>query len=164
MKQTLADWDECIARPWNWVRRLVVGRARRAREESGQSLVELGLVLPLLLLLTLGVIDLGMGFKTYITLTNAAREGVRWVTIYPSDPAGGVARAIGEAQRVGLEQGDLGSGGIHVFFTPPKSKYSAGEEVTAHVQYEYELLFGQITHLPPISFEATATMVVLYDE
>jgi hypothetical protein len=161
MKDTLAESHQStrstLCRPWTWAQ-------NRVRSESGQSLVEFGLILPLLLLLTLGVIDLGLGFKTYISLTNAAREGARWVTVYPDDPAGAKARALGEAERVGLAEGDLGSGGVTVFFTPSKEQYSAGEEVTAHVQYDYDLLFGQITGIPAVSFEAKATMIVLYDE
>jgi Flp pilus assembly protein TadG len=39
--------------------------------------VELALLLPVLLLLTIGVLDLGRGVYAYITLANAAREGAR---------------------------------------------------------------------------------------
>ncbi|HXF60975.1 MAG TPA: TadE/TadG family type IV pilus assembly protein [Caldilineaceae bacterium] len=132
--------------------------------EAGQSLVELALTLPMLLLLVLGTVDLGLGFKTYIALTNAAREGVRWISIHPDDPAGALARVNAETERIGLLYGDIGSDSDYtVNFSPLKDAYSAGEEVTVTIQYDYELLFGAITGLPSIPFSAHATMMVLYD-
>jgi Flp pilus assembly protein TadG len=132
--------------------------------EKGQSLVEMALTLPVLLLLTLGTVDLGLGFKTYMALTNAAREGARWVSIYPNDVAGARARAAEEAARIGLEEGDISTNSITITFSPNKSSYTAGERVTVTVSHEYTLLFGAITGIPAVPFEATATMVVLYKE
>jgi hypothetical protein len=132
--------------------------------ESGQSLVEMAVILPLLLLIVLGTVDLGIGFKTYIGLTNAAREGVRWISIHPSDQEGAMDRVEEEAERIGLLDGVLGEGGYDISFSPDKSNYAAGEKVTIHVAYDYELLFGAVTGLPEIPFTASSTMVVLYDE
>lgn len=44
---------------------------------KGQSVVEVALLTPILILLLAGAVDLGNGFQTWITLTNAAREGAR---------------------------------------------------------------------------------------
>jgi len=49
---------------------------RRARDR-GTAAVEFALVLPLLLLIVFGIIDLGRALNAQITLTEAAREGVR---------------------------------------------------------------------------------------
>ncbi len=46
--------------------------------ERGQSLVEFALILPVLLLLLLGVLDMGRGVADNIALTNAAQEGARY--------------------------------------------------------------------------------------
>ncbi|MCC6455647.1 MAG: pilus assembly protein [Caldilineaceae bacterium] len=134
------------------------GRVRKFRErkdrELGQSLVEFALTLPMLLLLLLCTIDIGMGFKTYISLTNAAREGARWVSIYPADRVGALVRIANEAGGIELNEEPTFS---------PDGPYSAGERVTVTVQYNYQLLFG-ILDLPYIPFEASTTMVVLYGE
>jgi Flp pilus assembly protein TadG len=58
------------------------GGAARAR---GQSLVEFSLVLVPLFMLVLGIIQFGLIFNSYVTLTNAAREGARTGTIYVYD-------------------------------------------------------------------------------
>lgn len=53
-----------------------IARRRRRRHHSrGQSLVELALILPVLMLLVAGTIDLGRIFYSQVTIANAAREG-----------------------------------------------------------------------------------------
>ena len=51
----------------------------------GQSLVEFSLVLTPLMLVLLGIIQFGFIFNTYVTMTNAAREGARTGTVYVYD-------------------------------------------------------------------------------
>lgn len=64
-----------------------VGRSRPAadRRARGQSLVEFSLVLGPLLLLILGVVQFGLIFNSFVTITNAAREGARTGTIHVYD-------------------------------------------------------------------------------
>ncbi len=57
----------------------------RRRGSDGQSLVEFSLVLTPLFLILLGIIQFGFIFNTYVTMTNAAREGARTGTIYVYD-------------------------------------------------------------------------------
>ncbi len=47
----------------------------------GQAVVEFALVLPFLLILLLGIIEMSWLAKTYITLANAAREGARTAAV-----------------------------------------------------------------------------------
>jgi Flp pilus assembly protein TadG len=57
---------------------------RRARDR-GTAAVEFALVLPLLLLIVFGMIDLGRALNAQITLTEAAREGARLAALgYPA--------------------------------------------------------------------------------
>ncbi len=53
---------------------------RRARPPlasgAGQSLTELALVLPVLVLIFIGILDLGRAFHTQVAAANAARVGV----------------------------------------------------------------------------------------
>ena len=46
-----------------------------SRNLRAQAVVEFALVLPVLVLLLAGVVDLGNGFQTYIALSNGARDG-----------------------------------------------------------------------------------------
>jgi len=52
------------------------GGARR-RREGGQALVEFALVVPVFLILLLGIVDFGWALRSWITVTNSAREGAR---------------------------------------------------------------------------------------
>lgn len=46
-------------------------------DESGMALVEFALVLPVLVLLTFGLIEFGLFFRDYLTVANSTRTGAR---------------------------------------------------------------------------------------
>jgi Flp pilus assembly pilin Flp len=50
---------------------------KRRADERGAAAVEFALVLPILLLLVFGIVEFGLAFNRWITVTHAAREGVR---------------------------------------------------------------------------------------
>jgi len=66
---------------------------RRARGERGAAMVELAIVLPVLLLLVFGIIEMGRLYNAQVTLTHAAREGIRYYAIH-HDPVGAENTAI----------------------------------------------------------------------
>ena len=55
-------------------------RVKRSNKSAAQSLIEFALLLPLLLLLILGAMDLGRLVTTKLALTNAAREGANFLS------------------------------------------------------------------------------------
>jgi Flp pilus assembly protein TadG len=75
---------------------------RLLRGEKGQGLVEFALVITILFLIALGAVDLGRAFHATIVITNASREGARYLTLHPKDVAAGYIgtknAAIAEAQ------------------------------------------------------------------
>ncbi len=58
-------------------------RSRQPQDESGQSLVEIAVGAPFLILLVLAFIEMGIVFAVYISLINAAREGAMFASKYP---------------------------------------------------------------------------------
>jgi Flp pilus assembly protein TadG len=50
-------------------------------EEQGQSLLELAISMVILLTLLAGLVDLGRGFFTFITLRDAAQEGASYASV-----------------------------------------------------------------------------------
>ena len=54
---------------------------RLLRCSRGQSLVELSLILPVLMILVFGILDFGLGLRSYISLSNAVREGARYAAV-----------------------------------------------------------------------------------
>ena len=78
---------------------------------KGQDLIEFAIMLPFLLIVLIGVVDLGRVFHASITVANATRTGARYATSYGYDTIGGAinfdtaeigARAQTEAQNSGL--------------------------------------------------------------
>lgn len=61
---------------------------KRRGKRRGQSMVELALVLPILLLIVLGLIEFGRAFFIYTVVSNAAREGARFGIIEPANAEG----------------------------------------------------------------------------
>lgn len=59
----------------------------RRREERGATLVEAALVYPLLFLLLFGIVEFGLAFKDYLTVSHAARDGARAGATYGNNPA-----------------------------------------------------------------------------
>jgi Flp pilus assembly protein TadG len=72
------------------------------RQPRGQSLVEMALMLPILLMLVLGAMDLGRMFYTKMVLTNAAREGVNYLVYYPEDAANGYVNTLDAIKNEGM--------------------------------------------------------------
>ncbi len=54
------------------------------KREGGQAVVEFALISLVLMMLTVGLVDLGRGFFQYQAVASAARFGARWVQ--PTQP------------------------------------------------------------------------------
>ena len=95
----------------------ITGRDR-SRGERGVGLVEFALVLPLLLILTLGVIDVSRGFWVKNIAYQAAREGARHLVVRTlSDSTDVRARVQEVVESAGvtlksLDYEDAGAGGL----------------------------------------------------
>ncbi|MCX7853472.1 MAG: TadE/TadG family type IV pilus assembly protein [Anaerolineae bacterium] len=125
------------------------------RRERGNALVELALTLPLLLMLTLGAIELGRGLNTYLALVNASREGARWWSTHPSDWNGALARVRTEAARAGVTNPTVER-------SPASGTPAVGTSVTVRVRHNHPLGFGAVTGVTVLPMRAETTMVVLY--
>jgi hypothetical protein len=77
--------------------------------QRGQSLAEFALIAPILVLLLLGLFDLGRAVFAYNTISNAAREGAR-VAIVDQTVVSGVpiaaSEAAAQATSLGLDPSD----------------------------------------------------------
>jgi hypothetical protein len=53
------------------------------RNDEGQSIIELAIMLPFMAYFVMTVLQLALVAFTYIGVTTATREGIRWVAIHP---------------------------------------------------------------------------------
>jgi Flp pilus assembly protein TadG len=105
-------------------------RKNRTDGEKGQNLVEFAMVVPIFLILVFAIVDFGMGFHAWITVTNAAREGAR-VGAVGADQATIEARVTDTA--ASLDGADL-------LITVTNAQGTPGESVSVDVQYDYQLV------------------------
>lgn len=66
-------------------------RRFRDRPERGATLVEVGIVLPMLIVLAVGLAEIGFLVIDYVTVTNAARSGARTGAAAARDPGADTA-------------------------------------------------------------------------
>lgn len=127
--------------------------------QRGQSLVELGLTMVLILTLLAGAVDLGSAFFDYIALKDAAQEGALYGSINPTDTSGIIARV----RQSSTKPLDLTDPSVTVN-VPPPSQPCAGGAITVTVSYTYHLTMPFIggilgTQTIPLSAQVTDTIL-----
>jgi Flp pilus assembly protein TadG len=101
-------------------------------DERGQAMTELAIALPILCLLIFGIIQFGILFNHYVTLTDAARAGARKAAVsrHASDPAGQAATQVRQSAS-DLKQSDLA--------VSVSSSWQQGQNVTVTATYPYSV-------------------------
>lgn len=101
------------------------------------------MVLPLLALILFAVIQFGIVYNNYISLTDAVRAGARKAAVsrFASDPVGTATQAVLAAASPDLQTSSpCTSGNVCVTVT---SDWQPGDTVTVHATYPYTInLFG----------------------
>ena len=139
------------------------------RGEKGQSLAEFVLVLPIFLILVFAIIDFGLGFHAWLTVTNSAREGARLGAVRapaagacdnnPATKATNIACRVRETSE-SLKQAKLG-------VTVTNAQGTPGSSVVVKVDYDYDLITPLDNMLglisggkigPTLKFTSTADM------
>lgn len=110
-------------------------RFPKHQSKPGQGLVEFALLLPILILLLVGVFDLGRAFHALITMNNAGREAARFGTLHRLDVAGMRAAAIQEAQNSGIV---INSGNIALTCPDAGTIAPCARDTTMMVQITYQ--------------------------
>ena len=109
---------------------------RSLNDEKGQALTEFALVLPLLMAVLLAIVQFGIAFSHYLSLTDAVRAGARTAAVsrYESNPAAAAKDAV-RAAADGLDASRLD--------VDVSSAWQSGSKVTVSATYPYELdIFG----------------------
>jgi Flp pilus assembly protein TadG len=111
-------------------------KPHRIRDEQGQTMTEFALVLPVLALLLFGVMQFGILFNNYVTLTDGVRAGARKAAVsrQASNPTGDTIDAVKKSAG-GLDWSRAGAS-ISVTPSPP---WAHGSEVTVEATYPYEI-------------------------
>lgn len=123
----------------------------RARygDEQGQSMVEAAIVLPVMCMVLFAIVQFGMTFNNYLTLTDSARAGAREgaVSRDASNPVGATISAVRSSAS------DLNQANLTVTVS---SSWTPGSDVTVTVKYPYSIsLMGIVVHSGQLSSSTT---------
>jgi Flp pilus assembly protein TadG len=128
-------------------------KVHRIRNEQGQTMTEFALVLPVLALVLFGVVQFGILFNNYVTLTDGVRAGARKAAVsrQASDPKGEAIAAV-KASAGAL---DWSRPEATVTVTP-NTPWAHGGSVTVHAEYPYEInLIGFVLAKGQLKSETT---------
>jgi Flp pilus assembly protein TadG len=109
---------------------------KKIRNERGQTMTELALVLPILCVLLFGIVQFGIIFNNYVALTDAARAASRKGAVSRSsgDPQGD-CQAAGYAAGTNLKN----PGTDFIVTCTPSASWAAGSDVTVTATYPYNI-------------------------
>ena len=147
-------------------------------DDRGQSLVELALVLPLLLLVVLGIVDVGRVYAYKAATTNAAHAAAIHAAREPRSRADDVCQRARDELGVGGAVSPCSTSPIAVLYTrgglpcpnaPTVRLYqcdgAGGADVTVTVTYSIQLLSAFLVtrafQLNPVEVSATAAIAGL---
>ena len=133
---------------------------KQIRHESGQGMAELAIILPLLLVILFGILDLGRSFYTYISLTNAAREAARYAAV--NDSGASITQVQRELDSGGKDISGCAAGSLTYSATGGGSR---GNDYTVNVSCKFTLVtpfMSAILHATDneITIHSTATFVL----
>ena len=130
------------------------------KRERGTVLVESVMVMMTFFIITIGMIELGLGVWAYNTVAHAAREGARYAIVHGDgycaacDHASEIKTATKNAA-IGLK---LATSDITV---TPAASYAIGSNVTVTVTYTYRF-FSRVLPSASVSLHSTSKMVISY--
>lgn len=131
---------------------LMINRFKKS--ESGQALVELALILPIILLLVFGTIEFGRIFATQLILIHGAREGARAAAVGASDHH---VISIVESQTSSLA---LDVSKLMIQVSPPDGIRNRGDGVTIQVEYPVKIYAPFISAVLRDSFTVSGEVMM----
>jgi Flp pilus assembly protein TadG len=107
-------------------------KRRHSRDERGQAMVEFAVILPFFLVLVFGIIQFGIVFNNYVTLTDATRAGARAgaVARYDANPSQTATSAV-QSSATDLNQSNLN--------VAVNSTWQPGSDITVQATYPYSI-------------------------
>lgn len=116
----------------------------RLRNEDGAALVEFALVLPLLLVLLLGMVDVGKAYNYWIDQTHLSNTGARFAAVNKNPGPGATLQASirARAETDELKNGGTGSvpNPVQVCISFPNATSNVGDPVQVKVSAGYNFL------------------------
>jgi Flp pilus assembly protein TadG len=117
-----------------------IGRSQ-LREERGQALVEMALVLGILLLLLTGIVEFGRVLNAQLAVSHASREGARIAVVGATDDL--------ISQRVRNAAGTLDVNKVSITVSPSSNERIRGTELRVLVEYPVDIVMPFMNKILP---------------
>lgn len=114
------------------------------KREQGQAIVEMALVIPLFFLLLFAVIEMGRVGFAYVTVSNAARMGVRVASVGGTD--------LDIQNNVLAAAPTLNLAELTLQITPTEANRQSGQSVDVLITYPVHLILPLISDVLPNPF------------
>ncbi|MGM0379993.1 MAG: TadE/TadG family type IV pilus assembly protein [Bacillota bacterium] len=124
------------------------------KNNKGQAMIEMAIILPILLLLILGIFDFGRILYSQILLENNARYAARVGIVKNSDSE--IMQAINESSS------GLDSSRLNIVIDPSQSSRSSGDSLRVKLDYDVEIFTPLMSNIigNPVNISGEATMRV----
>lgn len=126
------------------------------QREKGQSVAELAVLMPLLLMILLGCLDLGRAFGVWIALANGTREGARYACLHPT----ATLSIIEEVTTVDIVAEGLDVSRLAVSRSMPEAA-KTGHPVIITAEYSLPMITGFLFGGRPLTIRASTSMVII---
>ena len=131
---------------------------RGGRGEEGFSAVEFAIILPVLMLLILGAMDLAHAYYTQHIITNASRDGARYAVAYTSTTNQPTSDQISTYVKTSLNYNSFNFNSLSVSGSYTGTSPNKIATVTVQAQLYWWLLGGFLPN--PMQLTATTAMTV----
>ena len=131
---------------------------RIAQDDSGSSMLQFAFVAPVLILLTLGIIDMGRLGLTASAMRNGAIDAARFASMRgaasPAPATESDIAAVARDNAAGVPASDLT---VAVIWSPDNS---SGSEVKVRLSYTLPLFIASLIPLPDVHLTRSSAMVI----
>jgi Flp pilus assembly protein TadG len=126
---------------------------RNAKDQRGQSVLEMALVTLVLVAVAAGAADLGRAMHTWIVIHNAAREGARYASRFPLDDADIIAHAE-------QEMADSGVLDLAPTITVQGLDRTEGNPIRVNIQVFVPTIVAGVTNLGMLELRSSNEMII----
>lgn len=123
----------------------------KLRNNRGQAIVELAILLPVLMLILMGILEFGRIFSAYMIISHASREGARTGSVGGSDIEI-IAAVQGTSPTLDLSN-------MTITISTPAGR-DRGDPLTVKIDYDVDLMVPLLGNVvgDPVSMDAETTI------
>ncbi len=148
-------------------------RSAATKPRPGVTMVEFALVTPFTLLLIFAIIQLGLMFNAYASITNLAREAVRVGSMHYTTSDAARNQRVMDMVQTEYDQSWLHPSGFAFYtgeldssnpitvtytLTDATNTTRSGQPMTVTISYDFKLAFGIVEPIPPFRIVSQSTM------